>query len=118
MRNTLVAALVDCADRPRKLRARRFLAGLSADELQFIAEFFGTCILVASDGNGQSRTELAVFIAQVQQTRSCCRSLRSADREHKTILLLEYLCRFLRRCPVLLKAIVSDGAKPNVQLIT
>jgi hypothetical protein len=93
VRNTLVAALVDCADRPQKLRARRFLSGLSADELQFIAEFFGACILESSDGCGQSRAQLAAWIAQVQQTRSGCRSLCSADREHKTILLLEYLCR-------------------------
>ena len=93
MRNTLVAALVDCADRPRKPRARRFLLGLSGDELQFIAEFFGACILESSGGSGQSRAELAAWIGQFQQTRSGCRGLLSADREHKTILLLEYLCR-------------------------
>ena len=94
MRDTLVAALVDCADRPRKLRARRFLSGLSADELQFIAEFFGACILESSDRCGQSRAELAAWIAEFPYTRAGCRSfLRSADREHKTILLLEYLCR-------------------------
>jgi hypothetical protein len=93
VRNTLVAALVDCADRPRKLRARRFLLGLSADELQFIAEFFGACILESGDRCGQSRAELAARIARFQQSRSGCRGVRSADREDKAILLLEYLCR-------------------------
>ena len=92
MRNILVAALVDCADGPRRLRARRFLLGLSADELQFIAEFCGACILESTDGCCQSRVELAAWIAQSQQTHSGS-SLRSADREHKTILLREYLCR-------------------------
>ena len=45
MRNSLVAALVACADQPLKAKARRFLAGLSSDELQFIAEFLGSSIL-------------------------------------------------------------------------
>ena len=41
MRNALVTALTSCADRPTKNKARRFLSGLSFDELQFIAEFLG-----------------------------------------------------------------------------
>ena len=48
-RNTLVAALVACSDETVKTRARRFLLGLSCDELQFIAEFLGACILESSD---------------------------------------------------------------------
>ena len=79
MRNSLVAALVACADRPQRLAAWRFLAGLSSDELQFIAEYLGASIL----GGG-----------------SClpvCRCGHDgrvvADRELKMILVREYLCR-------------------------
>ena len=49
MRSSLVAALVSCVDRPVKSRARRFLLGLSSDELQFIAGFLGCCILESSE---------------------------------------------------------------------
>jgi hypothetical protein len=77
VRNSLVAALVACADQPLKAKARRFLAGLSSDELQFIAGFLGSCIL-ESQGNG-----------------GCDRSVRahrlSSDQELKMILLLEYV---------------------------
>jgi hypothetical protein len=90
VRSSLVAALVSCVDRPLKTRARRFLLGLSADELQFIAGFLGCCILESPEDAGSSRAQLARRIAQHQQTRAqpCSR-----DQEHKMILLLEYLGR-------------------------
>ena len=90
MRSSLVAALVSSVDRPLKTRARRFLLGLSSDELQFIAGFLGCCILESSEDAGSSRAQLAGRIAEHQQTRAqgC-----SWDREHKMILLLEYLGR-------------------------
>ena len=76
MRSTLVAALVACADSPWKAKARRFLGGLSSDELQYIAGFLGGCIL-ESDGAGPG-------------TYDCgC----SEDRALKMILVQEYLCR-------------------------
>ena len=90
MRSNLVAALVSCVDRPLKTRARRFLLGLSSDELQFIAGFLGCCILESSEDTGNSRAQLAGRIAEQQQTRAQrCRW----DQEHKMILLLEYLGR-------------------------
>ena len=76
MRSTLVAALVSCADSPWRAKARRFLCGLSSDELQYIAGFLGGCIL-ESAGN-------------CRRTSDCC---RSDDRELKMILVQEYLCR-------------------------
>jgi hypothetical protein len=88
VRNSLVAALVACADQPLKSEARRFLAGLSADELQFIAEFLGSCVLESQARYARNRAELADRIARFQQART-----RSTDRELKMILLLEYLCR-------------------------
>ena len=93
MRSTLVAALVSCADRPLKPEARRFLTGLSADELQFIAEFLGACILESTDKGRCSRAELAERIAQFQRGRLRCSPGCSEDQDHKMILLLEYLCR-------------------------
>ena len=89
MRNCLVAALVSCADTPTRPLARRFLRGLSADELQFIAEYFGSCILDEPLGSASNRAEWAARIAAFQRARSGC---SVADVDHKMILLLEYLC--------------------------
>ena len=93
MRNALVAALISSADRPLKPKARRFLVGLSFDELQFIAEFLGACILESTEEGCCSRSELAQRIAQFQPGRRRCSPGCSEDQDHKMILLLEYLCR-------------------------
>ena len=90
MRSTLVAALVSCADSPHKSQARRFVEGLSADELQFIAEFLGACVLDPAGQSCPSRAQWAERIARYQQASA---GRVSPDREHKMILLLEYLCR-------------------------
>ena len=93
MRNSLVAALVACADQPLKSNARRFLTGLSSDELQFIAEFLGSCVLESQVRCARNRAELAERIARFQQARADRARMRSADQELKMIVLLEYLCR-------------------------
>ena len=117
MRDSLVAALVACSDQPLKSEARRFLDGLSSDELQFIAEFLGSCMLESPVGCGRTRAELAERIARFQRPRADRAQnlgaenvgaesvgaqnagaqnagwMRSTDQEHKMILLLEYLCR-------------------------
>lgn len=93
MQDALVAALVSCADRPLKPKARRFLVGLSFDELQFIAEFLGACILESTGKGRCSRAELAERIAQFQRGRLRCAPGCSEDQDHKMILVLEYLCR-------------------------
>jgi hypothetical protein len=79
-RQDLVAALVACTDAPFRARARRFASGLSADELQFIAEYLGSCILESLNDCPCSPATLAS-------------RLPTRDRDHKMILLLEYLCR-------------------------
>jgi len=90
VRNTLVAALLSCVDSPHRSQARRFVQGLSADELQFIAEFLGACVLDSSGRPCVSRAQWAERITLYQRaSQGCC----SADREHKMILLLEFLCR-------------------------
>ena len=93
MQDALVAALVSRADRPLKPKARRFLVGLSFDELQFIAEFLGASILESTEEGRCSRSELAERIAQFQRGRRRCSSGCSEDQDHKMILVLEYLCR-------------------------
>jgi hypothetical protein len=90
VRNALVAALISCADNPAE--ARRFLLGLSSDELQFIAEFVGARTLESARKGLCSRAQLAEDIAQFQRARGCAGRQRE-DQEHKMILLLEYLCR-------------------------
>ena len=92
MRNTLVTALVACTDVPLRNGTRRFLAGLSKDELEFIAEFLGACILDSPGWCARSRAELAERIAWFEQARLRRRCHNRADQEHKMILLLEYLC--------------------------
>jgi hypothetical protein len=85
VRNSLVAALAACAETPLRSSARRFLAGLSCDELQFIAGFFGGCILETSAGTGLGRC------MRGGSTRTT--GLPAADLDHKLILVHEYLCR-------------------------
>jgi hypothetical protein len=90
LRNSLVTALVSCADTPSRPIARRFLRGLSADELQFIADYYGSCILEQPSACRCNRAELAARIAVFQRAR--CSANAIADVDHKMILLLEYLC--------------------------
>jgi hypothetical protein len=87
-RQVLVAALIACTDTGYRAKARRFVSGLSADELQYIAEYLGACILESSGRCRCSRAELAEGIAQYRRA-----NVPVADEDHKMILLLEYLCR-------------------------
>ena len=91
MRATLVSALSSCVADPKKRKARRFLQGLSRDELQYIAEFMGCCILESHQRLGCTRRQLAEGIAQFEHCRTRARGWQ--DDDHKMILLLEYLCR-------------------------
>ena len=86
MRSALVAALLSCADAPFRTRTRRFLQGLSSDELQFLAGFLGACILESVRRAPSSRAQLAERIAEFHPRPT-------ADEDHKMILLLEFLCR-------------------------
>jgi hypothetical protein len=95
VKRTLVHALSSCVATNQRRRAARFLEGLSADELQYIAGFLGACIMEPSPPAGRNRAELATRIASFEL---CCHPRASpgesfTDREHKMILLLEYLCR-------------------------
>ena len=95
-RNTLVAALVSCSDGTVKTRARRFLLGLSCDELQFIAEFLGACILESSEDIARAAEAVHTHQAVMARVGS-----QWNDQEDKIIVLREFLDRCGRRLPVL-----------------
>ena len=104
MRTTLISAIAVCAEQRLQRKARTFLQGLSTDELQYIAEFLGACVLETLGHSALSRRELAEGIAQFEQVRPA-RAGCTGDREHKMILLLEYLCRSrLTHCSLALRA--------------
>ena len=105
MRIALLAALVSCAEGPLQSKTRRFLMGLSCDELQFLAEFLGASI-IASDGRCRcSRAQLAERVAEFQMARVAAAPWHSADQDHKMILLLEFLNRSgVQQIPVAVRA--------------
>jgi len=92
VRTALISAIAACAEQRFQRKAHKFLLGLSTDELQYIAEFLGACVLESLGRSALSRRDLADGIAQFEQVRHGRTGLL-ADREHKMILLLEYLCR-------------------------
>ena len=92
MRTVLISAITECAEERFQKKARKFLQGLSRDELQYIAEFLGACVLESWGPVPLGRRELADGITHFEQVRCACRD-RGGDQEHKMILLLEYLCR-------------------------
>jgi hypothetical protein len=94
VRATLLSALCACVADRKKPTARRFLQGLSCDELEYIAEFFGACVLESRYGLGSTRGELAEEITAFEcSRRGAAPPGARPDDDHKMILLLEYLCR-------------------------
>ena len=69
--------------------ARQFLEGLSTDELNYIAEFLGSCTLESRRPCDMSRLQLSDAIEQFNRSRR----IKLRDPEHKMILLFEYICR-------------------------
>jgi hypothetical protein len=92
VKTALVSALSAIVDDDQRRKARRFLQGLSSDELQYIAEFLGACILECPAGSPCSRTQLAEGIRMFERSRREGQYSVTGDAEHKMILLLEYLC--------------------------
>ena len=90
MQCDFVAALVSCVEGPFQSTVRRFLTGLSSDELQFLAAFMGASILEASE-SPCSRALLADRITEMQKKSNTARP--TPDRDHKMILLFEFLGR-------------------------
>jgi hypothetical protein len=99
LRTALVSALSACASERQRRDARRFLQGLSFDELEYIAGFVGGCILDSS---------LADRSATLDELRGSP-GPRLDDREHKIILAREYL----HRCGVRQRAPVARAARAS-----
>jgi hypothetical protein len=72
-----------------KRTARQFLLGLSTDELHYIAEFLGACILESEQPGRWTRPQLSHAIQRFDKSQKHTVS----DRQHKMILLLEFLSR-------------------------
>jgi hypothetical protein len=83
LRYALVAALLSYAGTEARTRLRCFLAGLSADELEFLAGFQGARILERSSGLPSGAADYASWAA------GRC----AADLDHKMLVLREYLVR-------------------------
>ena len=83
----------------RREAARRFLEGLSADELQYIAAYFGARLLEPEpNGSAQSRNQMAHQIEQYEGKRKTPQRsngskipAQSCGVSHRMIVLLEYL---------------------------
>jgi hypothetical protein len=89
MKTILVKSLCCMVSEQRRRKARQFLLGLSTDELQYIAEFFGSCVLESEHPHDWTRAQLTQGIQRFDREQKNCVS----DRQHKMILLLEFLSR-------------------------
>jgi len=94
VRDALVAALAECAGSlPSRRRMRRFLTGLSFDELQFIAAHLGFRILDPCGIRPRPWTAQPRQIVPGACTDAGMTARQSHDLEHKLILLVEFLGR-------------------------
>jgi hypothetical protein len=83
-RAALEKALIDYVPPDREVAAMAFLSGLSMDELLFLAEFLGSCLLINSGVTTES------WDAVWHQTRSFHRGEQGEDTDHKFILVSEF----------------------------
>lgn len=89
MKNILVRSLCSMVPCEQSRKARQFLLGLSTDELQYLAEFFGSCVLESEKPYRWTRAQLGQNIQRFDRGQKNSVS----DRQHKMILLHEFLCR-------------------------
>jgi hypothetical protein len=98
-RASLVNAISSMSTSGHREAARRFLEGLSADELQYIAAYFGARLLEPRpNGTEQSRNEVAHQIERYEGKRKTPQRSNgskvppeSNTVSHRMIVLLEYL---------------------------
>lgn len=98
MKAALVNALCACASDRQKRKARRFLEGLSEDELRYIADFLGARILESAAGCAGDDPRPGQNVAAFERAWNASAaphrpSARLGYQEHKMILLREYLSR-------------------------
>ncbi len=103
-RNTLVEALTSMSRLARRASAKEFLEGLSTDELQYIAAYFGTRTLDPAMGDRfatrgrrareiqryeRGKAEKLPYFSTKHRSRNGAK--RAAAVSHKMIVLLEFL---------------------------
>jgi len=91
LRTALISGIVTCVEESRRKRARTFLQGLSTDELEYISEFLGACMLESAPAATLSRRQLAESITDFD--RNCRACAGRSGRQHNMVVLLECLCR-------------------------
>lgn len=111
-RNTLVEALTSMSRLARRASAKEFLEGLSTDELQYIAAYFGTRTLVPGMGDRtatrgrrareieryeRGRAKKLEYISSQGRARTSTK--RASAVSHKMIVLLEFLIVSERTAP-------------------
>lgn len=98
-KTSLVIGISECSRDKHRNQVRRFLRGLSTDELQFIAQFLGGHILESQYQNGEEcalgagRERIGYLERFMQGCAPASTVQRLSDRDHKVILLQEYLSR-------------------------
>ena len=88
-RMALEEALIDYVPPDRQVLASAFFSGLSLDELLFLAEFLGSCLLITS------AAKMHAWDAVCHQAHAFrgveCRSDRQReDSDHKMVVLWEF----------------------------
>lgn len=105
VKTVLVNALSAGATGRRQGKARRFLEGLSADELQYIAGCVGAFVLEHAAGGEDARWQIVTRLAEMERRRRPWLAGEALeDLDHKAILVLEYLGRCGRSRPSLVHA--------------
>jgi hypothetical protein len=70
-----------------------FLEGLAVDELRYLAEFFGSCILTSSAANLGTWDLVGHRIEAAQRKLKKLRPAFHEDTEHKLLLVTEFAAR-------------------------
>jgi len=86
IKSSLQEALLFAVDPRLRTKARRFLAGLSLDELESIASFSGACVLEGRAIQTCTRERLAEWVRQF--------GLETRKGDGLMLLLFEYFCRY------------------------
>ena len=98
-RSALENALIAYAPRERRPHARAFLKALSLDELLFLGEFLGSCILITSAIN-MDTWDAVCHNAHARHHRMCRMTLRERnDTARKLVVVSE----FAECCGILVK---------------
>ena len=87
---TLVSAVSSLSTASRREAARRFLEGLSSDELEYIAAYFGARLIESRPTSpALTRDEIALCIQRYD--RAAAHPGAAARPTHRMMILLEYL---------------------------